>query len=75
MYDEKGNLKPGYRSERSVDYILRNLETGNALERRLRTPNEAADLNELLKHTNQRWVPLTLDLASVEALTKFHENN
>lgn len=75
MYDEKGNLKPGYHNERSEEYVLKNFETGNTLELRLRTPNEAADLNEALKHTNQRWVPLQLDRNRVEALIKFHSVN
>lgn len=64
-------------NERSEVYFLRNLETGNCLDRRLLSPNEAADANHYLRQTNQRWVPFSSPTSYelAEQLAKFHAVN
>jgi hypothetical protein len=47
--------------ERSYPYVLVDVATGGILNRRLRTPNEAADLNAAMRLNNRdlghRWLP------------------
>lgn len=61
MYDSQGNLKVGYTQERSHNYVLVDFRTMFVQDARLRTPNEASELNHSLKAcgSNMRWVPET----------------